>query len=390
MFTSYYCYRNKGQTLKSSSFTNEFDAHLVSVSRPHQPFYLTVEENLCFLMSASSTSSTDAVQRRKRALADAVAGVAASLVSLWAFYPIEVWKTNLQAGSSSFGKKSMLQGCWIKTLHTASSSFCYFFLYTWIFEYWKRRSPKTKPHPITQLVLSAIAAMINTIITLPLDVISSQQITQSEKKETQGEKVASSQMDQIWQSLDDPNDENELGENEKTGDSKYEKKDGDSPPGQPSTLALALEVSDVGQEDRWSSLWKGLTPSLLLCSNPSIHYTVFDVAKNQILTRSRNGASQLSMPEAFIVGVVAKFVATVVTYPLIRAKVILMVTSEESLLGSLIRSYKREGVRGMYKGCDWQLLHTVLKSALMMMVREKITISTHQLLYGQTTTQQER
>ena len=91
------------------------------------------------------------------------------------------------------------------------------------------------------------------------------------------------------------------------------------------------------------------------------------------------------MLEAFFVGLFAKFIATIVTYPLIRAKVILMVTSERSLLGSLICSYKKEGARGLYKGCDWQLLHTVLKSALMMMVKERITVSVHQLIVGNTT-----
>lgn len=88
------------------------------------------------------------------------------------------------------------------------------------------------------------------------------------------------------------------------------------------------------------------------------------------------------MSEAFVVGLFAKFVATISTYPLIRAKVILMVTSEKSLLASLIRTYNQDGLRGLYRGCDWQLLHTVLKSALMMMVREKITVSTHQLIVG--------
>ena len=341
-------------------------------------------------MAPSARSSAEATRRRKRALADAISGVAASLVSLWTFYPIEVWKTNLQAGSS-VAKKSMLQGCWLKSLHTASSNFCYFFLYSWIFENWKRRSPTVKPHPVTRLALSALAAMINTVITLPLDVISSKQITQ--KVAIPGTEEISQEMDEIWQSLDEHQDVDESLEFEECrsdeceDEKKDDKKDGKLPRDQTSTGTYALEVADLEDEDTASSLWKGLTPSLLLCSNPAIHYTVYDIAKNQILTRGRRKPTQLSMSEAFLVGVIAKSVATVATYPLIRAKVILMVTSEKSLLGSLVRSYNREGVRGLYKGCDWQLLHTVLKSALMMMVREKITVSTHQLLFGDSTRQ---
>ena len=45
------------------------------------------------------TSETFDLKRRK-ALADAMAGVAGSLVALWTFYPLDVWKTHLQANIS--------------------------------------------------------------------------------------------------------------------------------------------------------------------------------------------------------------------------------------------------------------------------------------------------
>lgn len=86
--------------------------------------------------------------------------------------------------------------------------------------------------------------------------------------------------------------------------------------------------------------------------------------------------------DAFLLGLFAKFVATIATYPVIRAKVMLMVTSEKSMVAVLCRSYKEHGVRGLYKGCNWQLIHTVLKSALMMMVRENITAGTQRVIVG--------
>lgn len=327
------------------------------------------------------SQAAEATRRRRRALADAVAGVAASLVSLWTFYPIEVWKTNLQAGLSltSGRQNSLFRGCSAKTLHTASSSFCYFFLYSWILSYWKRRKPHSKLHPATRLCLSAVAAMLNTMITLPLDVFSSKKVTQPE-----GNEIEKAEKEQVWENLNDDDQHSDESEFQEciTGLPQEEKKEEYSP----TELSLVSpEISlqvDEDKQQSFSSLWKGLTPALLLCSNPSINYTVFDVAKNQILSKTHRQSSSLSMVEAFMVGLFAKFVATIATYPLIRAKVILMVTSEKSLLGSLVRSYKKEGIRGLYKGCDWQLLHTVLKSALMMMVREKITVSTHQLIVG--------
>ncbi|KAL3925157.1 MAG: hypothetical protein SGILL_000599 [Bacillariaceae sp.] len=134
-----------------------------------------------------------------------------------------------------------------------------------------------------------------------------------------------------------------------------------------------------------SRFWKGLAPALLLCSNPAINYTVYDVLKSRVLGVN---AKQLTMPQAFALGLVAKFAATMITYPLIRAKVILMVSKDDDVANSnnsptlyqcLQQSYH---CKTLYKGCDWQLLHTLLKSALMMMVRERITERTKRFVVG--------
>ena len=158
---------------------------------------------------------------------------------------------------------------------------------------------------------------------------------------------------------------------------------------------------------RWSTLWKGLAPALLLCSNPAINYTVFDMLKSKMLAwkrlrnHRRGQQRQLSVSQAFVLGLLSKFVATIVTYPLIRAKVLMMVggpviteatnwdsgnqtdgtsktsahtASSPTLWSVLKESYHRDGgIQGLYKGCDWQLIHTLLKSALMMAIREQIT-----------------
>ncbi|KAL3944325.1 MAG: hypothetical protein SGBAC_001618 [Bacillariaceae sp.] len=345
---------------------------------------------------------------QQKALADAVSGVAGSLVSLWTFYPIEVIKSNLQAGSSQVGKnRSLFQGCRSKTLHTATSSFCYFFFYSLIFNKWKNRHniPKHKINPATRLFLSAVAAMMNTLITLPLDVLSSKQVTEVEDDFT----VQDDAMDEVWEQL------TENGENESLSEFKdssmIEDSDNDSDMHQEEATLVEGSSASVDQRQSqplqsfpsfesldmsavfkkyyerkdlndFKGLWKGLVPALLLCSNPSIHYTTFDLTKARILARRKQEGYKLSMLESFLIGLFSKFVATILTYPLIRAKVILMVTSETSLLKTLQNSYKQEGMSGVYKGCDWQLLHTVLKSALMMMVRERITDSSRRMIVG--------
>ncbi|CAN0448376.1 unnamed protein product, partial [Hapterophycus canaliculatus] len=96
--------------------------------------------------------------------------------------------------------------------------------------------------------------------------------------------------------------------------------------------------------------WRGFIPSLILTCNPAINYTAFDMLKALWLRRRRpdpsaaaaaaaaaaasagvaanargGGAPGFLNPlEAFLVAAAAKSLATLVTYPLIRAKVVLM------------------------------------------------------------------
>jgi hypothetical protein len=96
------------------------------------------------------------------------------------------------------------------------------------------------------------------------------------------------------------------------------------------------------------------------------------------------------MGEAFCMGLVAKFAATMATYPLIRAKVMLMVAkkkncdsvdfaSEDTMVG-LLQEMWQNGSKDLYKGCSLQLFHTLLKSAILMMAREKIGVTTRKLI----------
>jgi hypothetical protein len=138
-----------------------------------------------------------------------------------------------------------------------------------------------------------------------------------------------------------------------------------------------------------AALWKGLGPSLLLCANPAINYTVFDSLKARYITMPQGSATgnrnnhNLTMAEAFLLGLFSKFVATMATYPLIRAKVMLMVTNQASMTDCLRDAYRSKGLTGLYEGCTLQLLHTMLKSALLMTVRERIAATTRRWIAGE-------
>jgi len=300
-------------------------------------------------------------KRQSKALADALAGVIASLVSLWSFYPIENIKTNVQANNNNTATSAGLyRGVGVKTLHTATSSFCYFYIYSWI-------SKGKHSSTLRRLMLSAVAAMLNTCLTLPLDVLSAKQQTGSKTTTDEVLKEAHTNSD-VTDVEDDSNNDMGVHEDEKKDDTMPSERM------RPSQTASPLPANETESLTR---LWKGLYPSLLLCSNPSIHYTVFDSIKSRILASNEHN---LTMAQAFLVGLFAKFVATVATYPLIRTKILLMVTSQKSMLKCLSREYQLSGIRGWYRGCHLQLFHTLLKSALLMMVKERITVTTHRLL----------
>ena len=322
----------------------------------------------------------------RKAAADALAGVFASLIALWVFYPIDVLKTRVQAGKSDQKQQpaSWLSGLEWKSLHTACSSGVYFYLYSWIQSYWERhvahrriqsqKGARTAETPVSvRLLLAAIAAMINTLVTCPLDVISAQKQTSKPESDQFTNKNVALTNDQDLEmrtsdsstNLMDDDDVDNVQESEKSIDQA-----------RPRSAVMEWKRKIVEAQ----SLWKGVKPSLILCSNPALHYSVFDSIKQRVLSSRSNNNASLSMIEAFVLGLVAKFVATISTYPLIRAKVMLMVTSKSSILQCLRDEYRAGGIKNLYTGCDLQLLHTLLKSALLMMIRERLSKTTRQLL----------
>ncbi|MBA0574209.1 hypothetical protein Golob_001438 [Gossypium lobatum] len=121
-------------------------------------------------------------------------------------------------------------------------------------------------------------------------------------------------------------------------------------------------------EGTLSDAFDGLGISLLLTSNPAIQYTVFDQLKQRLLKQKLKKADHDSSPvvlsafTAFLLGAMSKSIATFLTYPAISA------------------IWRREGILGFFKGLDAQITKTVLSSALLLMIKEKITATTWVLI----------
>jgi len=166
---------------------------------------------------------------------------------------------------------------------------------------------------------------------------------------------------------------------------------------QTSAFGKSKGLRETLSEGTWMEAFDGLGISIILTCNPSIQYTVFDQLKQRIIQRQRrkNGGSAddnsrvaLSAFSAFLLGAVSKSIATVLTYPLIRCKVMIQAADPDeddeserpsksrapkTMLGALHAIWSKEGIPGFFKGLHAQILKTVLSSALLLMIKEKIS-----------------
>jgi len=158
----------------------------------------------------------------------------------------------------------------------------------------------------------------------------------------------------------------------------------------------------IVQSEGISSLWNGTSTSLLLVSNPIIQHFMYEQLRTIILGRrklrharqrsdGRKGNLSLSPLEAFLFGAVAKGIATVATYPLQLAQVLLRLqrkklqsdqqgsnskdihdsTKYNGTLDCLGKQFSSRGISGLFQGMNAKLLQTVLTSAFTFLTYEQ-------------------
>lgn len=251
------------------------------------------------------------------------------------------------------GIAALYSGASAKSVHSLSSSFLYFLAFTRLKRTYEEKFGKKIGVGAT-LVAASLAGCCNVLITEPLDTYSTRK--QLERKRNVSKPSSSTPSRQS---------------------SEVEEFD--------ATLkALRGESTETSKTNASPGLYNGLYASLALTINPAIQYTVFEQLRQRLMhalniRAQRRGALkpvvELSTFDAFILGATSKAAATLLTYPLVRAKVLQKASTEledrKSLLGTLERVYREEGVGGMYKGLDAQLVKTVLAGALALTIKEK-------------------
>lgn len=151
-------------------------------------------------------------------------------------------------------------------------------------------------------------------------------------------------------------------------------------------------IRQIAKEEGPLQLWSGTFTSLLLVSNPIIQHFLYGQMRVWLLSLHRHrskakrvrignelsslSALSLTALEAFVLGAISKMVATVATYPLQLAQVLLRLQQSKKdsghdknteeyngMIDCLQQQYSQGGIRGLFQGMNAKLISTVLTAA---------------------------
>lgn len=214
-------------------------------------------------------------------------------------------------------------------LGVASTNFAYFYWYTFVRNWYiKRTNATSNLGTATELLLGAVAGALAQLFTIPVAVVTTRQQTR---------------------------------------------------PINAPYVGLMDTAREVIAEDGMSGLWRGLKASLVLVVNPAITYGSYQRFKEVLYPNK----ARLSPFESFLLGAMSKAVATCATQPLIVAKVGLQSRPPPERKGKPFKGFievmkfiiEHEGALGLFKGIGPQLMKGLMVQGLLMMTKERMELS---------------
>ncbi|KAI9740751.1 MAG: ADP/ATP carrier protein [Claussenomyces sp. TS43310] len=286
----------------------------------------------------------------------AIAGASGAVLANAMVYPLDIVKTRLQVQVKRNPKDAVPTG--VDAIHynstwdaltriaaddgiaglyaglngallgVACTNFAYFYWYSIVRTlYTSTQKVPKKPGTVVELSLGAAAGALAQLFTIPIAVVTTRQQTQN-KSERKG------------------------------------------------LVGTGRDV--VNSEDGWTGLWRGMKASLVLVVNPAITYGAYQRLKDIMFP----GKTSLRPWEAFILGAMSKSLATVVTQPLIVAKVGLQSKPPPARNGKPFKSFgevmqfivQNEGLLGLFKGIAPQITKGLIVQGLLMMTKERMEL----------------
>lgn len=161
---------------------------------------------------------------------------------------------------------------------------------------------------------------------------------------------------------------------------------------EPPPYGTGHAVQEVYDEAGLWGFWKGVFPTLIMVSNPSIQFMLYETMMKQLKARrasSKKGTNGVTAMEIFLLGAVAKLGATVITYPLLVVKSRLQAKRVKSgdkmhhyqgTLDAIMKMIQYEGFSRFYKGMSTKIVQSVLAAAILFMVKEELVKAARLLL----------
>ncbi|XP_034046935.1 peroxisomal membrane protein PMP34 isoform X1 [Thalassophryne amazonica] len=292
-------------------------------------------------------------------LVHAVSGAMGSVTAMTVFYPLDTARLRLQVDEKRKSRSTPAilaeivkeEGLlapyrgWILVIYSlCCSNFVYFYCFHSLKASWRRGQQSS---PSSDLVIGIVAGVVNVLITTPLWVVNT-------RLKLQGSRFRSADI-------------------------------------RPTNYSGILDAFvQIIRDEGVGALWNGTFPSLLLVLNPAVQFMIYEGLKRHLSSELHQ---ELTSLEVFVIGAIAKTIATIVTYPLQTIQSILRFGQYNESLGKsklmssvrtvkclLVNRVKKYGMLGLFKGLEAKLLQTVLTAALMFLFYEKIASTTFKVM----------
>ncbi|KAG1967293.1 peroxisomal membrane protein PMP34 [Pimephales promelas] len=292
-------------------------------------------------------------------LVHAVAGAMGSVTAMTVFFPLDTARLRLQVDEKRKAKSTPAilseiikeegllapyRGWFPVICSLCCSNFVYFYCFHSLKATWLQGQRST---PGRDLIIGVAAGVVNVLVTTPLWVVNT-------RLKLQGAKFRNEDI-------------------------------------QPTHYRGIMDAFvQIMQQEGVGALWNGTFPSLLLVLNPAVQFMLYEGLKRHLL---RGVNRQLSSVEVFLIGAIAKAIATTITYPLQTVQSVLrfgqhgrpadrskLLNSLRSVMYLLINRVRKWGMLGLFKGLEAKLLQTVLTAALMFLLYEKIANTTFRVM----------
>ena len=320
---------------------------------------------------------------------EAASGAVGALFTGVLMYPVETAKTMIQTGQSkesttntmitiarSHGVSRLFKGLSIKSVHVVLQNYLYFYFYELLKA--QRKAMGMRTSTLSNTVCGVLAGVGNMTVTLPLDTL----VVQLQTSDGKSKRL-------------------------------------------PDLVAALMAKGRSG-------IYRGFGVSSILTLNPALTFALFDALKARVMRLLKT--KRLSTLQAFVIGSLAKAIATVLTYPLIRTKSVMQRGAAEAtatqkaaathpvrhetghgvglsdrhgshcgsnggsydsssshrpdrgasgsprtvsveppgMLQVLLSIWQAEGLDGLFRGCSAQIFTAVCKSGVLLTTKERI------------------